>query len=283
MKKLSTLCVAVASIFTANALERNADMGTLAPEESFIPSPLTLTPQSSPFFMERARERIVDQADTRIVYRLIFDTHFSVALRSPEETLARRGVSAVGDGVKYALREHMLDTALYDFVDDRLLRLGGSFSGFLRDILSGDEWRKHTPSPSEIQFLDDRDRYTGFQKGIRPFRDDPYAFVSYGWHDTERVLRMENSLRFIFEQWQAPAVGFFTEIPLRKWHLGIGLEKRVSDDESHDVERNGQLFSSTNRTLRATIGLRGTFLRGFAYIGGDLIAGQAFALWRFRY
>jgi len=270
------------SLFTAHASERNADMGIGAPEESFIPSPLSLELHPRPF-AERTLGRVTEQADTRVIYRLLFDTHFSIALRSPQETLTRRGVSVVGDGLTYALREHMLDTALYNFIDDRLLRLGGSFSGFLRDILSGDEWHKHTPSPSEIQFMEDRDRYTGFQKGIRPFRDDPYAFMSYGWRDIERTILLENSLRLTFEQWQEPAVGFFTEVPLRTWILGIGLEKRFGDTGTSEWERNRQLFTSTNRSMSATIGLRGKFVHGFAYLGADILAGQVFALWRFGY
>lgn len=283
MRTLTALFIMlVASILATRANERDADMGIGAPKESFVPSPLTLEPHPRPV-AEHVIDRIEEQADARIVYRLIFDTHFSNTLRSPDETLAKRGVSAVGDGMKYAFREYMLDTALYDFVDDRLLRIGGSFSSFLRDIISGDEWRKHTPSPSEIQFLENRDLYTGFQKGIRPFRDDPYAFVSYGWKNTEQTLRMENSIRFTFESWQEPALGFFTEIPLQNWNLGIGLERRFGDVDTSDWERHGQLFTSTNNSFSATIGLRGKFLKGFAYLGGDALAGRVFALWRFQY
>jgi len=272
----------IASLLATEPRERSVKMGIETHEESFVPTPLTLE-QHSYLIAEHALSRIEEQADTRIVYRVIFDTHFSSILRSPQEILARRGVSAVGDGLKYTLREYMLETALYDSVDNFLLHISGNFSSFLRDVLSGDELQKNTPSPREIQFLEERRGYTGLQIGIRPFRDDPYVFVSHGLRDNKQMLHMENSLRLTLERWKEPAVGFFTEIPLHHWSLGLGLEKKFGDTDTQEWERNGQLFTSTDQPISATVGLRGKFMHGFAYLGANLLAKQVFALWRFQY
>lgn len=261
---------------TANAQRTNImNLGTYG-----VPPPILTLPYSKLVLFERAVDRVAERADARLVHRLTLDMLDAAFPEEPFEFGVKRGKSLIFDGFQYSLREWGLATPAYAWLDERFEQVGNWFSSFWRDTLSANVERNNTQSPAEIGFLEERARFRGLKKGVRPFSRSPYAFIGYGWRDKDRVLFAESTLRLSLRHFDEPTLSFVTEIPIRNWSLGFGLEARAGGNREEFAERNGRIFSYIDRPFDVTFGLKGRLAGGLVHIGADVLGERAVAVWR---
>ncbi|MDO8594227.1 MAG: hypothetical protein Q7R93_01790 [bacterium] len=250
------------------------------------PIPFVRTPKHSIF--ERAVDRIEERSKSRLVHRLTLDVYWGDTERQPSEFGAKQSKGILEDGFKYSLREWALETPLYGWIDemiilpmgDRLGRTGKWLSSFFRDTISGNEEKDNAQSPNELSFVEERKKFLGFKRGLRPFSHNPYVFLGYGWRDSMRELILESTLRLSLRDFREPNLSFATEIPLCKWSLGFGIEARTGGDREEEGEIHGRLFTTTDRAFDVTIGLKGHLFGGLVHIGADVLGERVVALWR---
>lgn len=276
MKQRLTLATCLALCLTADAQTQTNTTAEILLSSQF-PQKLLMYPSEQSFF-KQATVRMEERADSRLTHRLTLDLRLDDPKIDPQEFAAKRGKSLFEDGFQFAFREWGLQTPAYQWFDIHAVRVGDWFSGFLRDTLSGNEERNNVQSPSELEFVVKRNRFRGLKKGLRPF--DGYAFVGYGLVDDSKEPIVESTLRFYLRGWHEPTLSLMTEIPIRDWGLGIGLEGRAGGDRERERDRYGRLFTDVDHAFDVTIGLKGPLRGGFVYIGAGVMNNDVFALWR---
>lgn len=268
-------------ICSALCLTADAQTQTKTTAEILLSSPFRQKLLSQPHeetFFEQVTVRIEERADSRLTHRLTLDLRLDDPRIDPQEFAAKRGKFLFRDGFQFAFREWGLQTPAYQWFDIQAIRVGDWFSGFLHDTLSGNEERNNVQSPSELEFVAKRNRFRGLKKGLRPF--DGYAFVGYGLTDDSREPILESTLRFYLRGWNEPTLSLMTEIPIRDWSLGVGLEGRGGGDRERQRERYGRLFKDVDHAFDVTVGLKGPLKGGLVYIGAGVMNNDIFALWR---
>jgi len=131
-------------------------------------------------------------------------------------------------------------------------------------------------SPANLDFVQERRRFSGIKAGIRPFNlSNPRTFIGYGWKRGDTLIA-ESTLMLSLKHWHEPRLSLTTEVPIGKWILGVGVEKRFDGKREFTIERGGRLFTNTDRPLDITVGLkRHLSHRGVVLIGADVLEKRA--------
>ena len=274
--KRHLLVISLALCLTADAQTKTNTTAEIM-LSSLFRQELLIYPRRENFF-EKATVRIEERADSRLTHRLTLDLRLDDPNIDPQEFAAKRGKFLFRDGFQFAFREWGLQTPVYQWFDTKAVRVGDWVSGFLHDTLSGNEERNNVQSPAELEFVVKRNRFRGLKKGLRPF--DGYAFVGYGLADDSKEPIVESTLRFYLRGWHEPTLSLMTEIPIRDWSLGVGLEGRGGGNRERERERYGRLFKDVDHAFDVTVGLKGPLKGGFVYVGAGVMNNDVFALWR---
>lgn len=248
-----------------------------------IPPPIEFPPPSHLTLFETAVTRIRDRADSRLVHRLTLDRLDGAFDEDPFEFGAARGKSLLSDGFQYSLREWSLQTPAYAWLDEKFEHVGDWFASFWRDTLSAKTERNNAQSPADIAFLEERERFRGLKKGLRPFSQSPYAFVGYGWRDRNRELVAESTLKLSLRHFNEPTASLVTEIPIRNWSFGFGLEMRTGGNREELIDRKGRIFTEVDRPFDVTFGLKGRLFGGLVHVGADALSKRVVAVYRKRF
>ncbi|MDO8620395.1 MAG: hypothetical protein Q7R64_03565 [bacterium] len=262
------------------SLTLHAEKPTSAIELHRSSRPLSLDDANTPTFFENARLRIDGQMESRLLIPLTIGYRLGQARENPFDLSASRGKSLFGDGLTYSLREWGLQTPAYAWLDERFNRVGGWFSAFWRDTLSGKVERNNTQSPAEFSFVEKRDRFYGIKKGLRPFsRNNPYAFLGYGLRDSSQELIFETTFRAYLRDWSEPTFSLVTEVPLGTWSFGFGIEGRSEETRAGERNRYGRFFPEADRRVDITLGLKGQVMGGLVSVGADVLGKRVVAWW----
>jgi hypothetical protein len=234
--------------------------------------------------LQIAVDRVHERAESRLVHRLMLDQLDESFYDDPFEFGAKRARSFISEGFTYSLREWGLETPAYAWLDDKFENVGHWFSSLWRDTLSAKVERNNAQSPGDITFIEERARFRGLKKGLRPFSQNPYAFIGYGWRDSDRELVAESTLRLSLRHFDEPTLSFVTEFPIQSWSFGFGVEARTGGNHEQLIERRGRIFTDVDRPLDVTVGLKKRFSKGgVLHIGGDVLSKRAVAVARYSY
>jgi hypothetical protein len=169
-----------------------------------------------------------------------------------EELMASEAERAGADALKLAFREGVV----------KPLPVGW----FFKDMFGGFEERYNLPSPFQsgegVLGWDGSGRtHAGPKVGIRPFRESPYVYFSYGVELVEGLW--QTNLRLYYEKWRVPKAELITTFPL---YWGCSLDAGVEFRQR--AERDGSFFArGGDQQLSVFVGLSREFLHGNFYIG----------------
>jgi hypothetical protein len=173
-----------------------------------------------------------------------------------EELAADDAEHALLSGLRLALRERFVRPTL--------------IGGFFKDMFGGMEERHNLRSPFRtdegvLGWNGALRRHHGWKAGVRPIRDDPYVYVSYGrgvWWSEER---WQTNLRLYYEEWHIPGAEFISVVPLGR---GCSLDTGVQFRDK--VEPNGNFFArGGDQKFSTFVGFSAKFKRGGLYLGAS--------------
>ncbi len=248
-----------------------------------FPETALLPPENGSPVFAGATQRITERLESRLLRPMALDYFLDENGESLQDRSTKRGRALFADGFRYSLREWGLHTPAYQWLDERFGHVGDWFSSFWRDTLSPNVERYNAQSPKNFAFEEPHESFYGFKKGLRPFEQNPYAYVSYGLRDSAKELILESTLQIRMRDWQSPAFSFITEVPIGLWGLGVGIEGQTDVDKESIHTRQGQIFRETKRPLDLSLGLRGQLLGGFVRIGADIMSKRCLVEWDYDF
>ncbi|GEM_PF-6463941 len=176
----------------------------------------------------------------------------------PDE-VTREARNAFSRGARLALREFALEEIPV------VSELKANWASMIRNTFTGYEEKENLVSPFDshegIPTQAGLREPKGFKAGLRPFRTNPYAFVSWGKYDAERKPVFKTSLRVYGEDWHIPKSELIAELPIRQgFSLASAVNVRPLETEQLKI-------------LEGSLGLGRVWKRGEFYIGGTYPAG----------